>query len=223
MLKSEIHRIDRRAIKDLEALVAQGEGLHLEFKRRVAFPEKVIREMMAFANTSGGVLLVGVNDDGAISGLRYPEEDSLLIRKALRRFCRPALPFEETVIPISVNKFILKYDIPPSDKRPHRFWLSRRKSETYIRVSDMSIRATREMSEIVYQSKFGRDIQFSYGPHESTLMRYLADNNQITLPQFQQLTGLSMALAARKLVTLVLARVIRIVPTEKGDIYTRGA
>ncbi len=222
LLKNEARRVDHHELRDLRKLVAIGEGLHLEFKRKVAFPEKIIREMMAFANTSGGVLLVGVNDDGALSGIRYPEEESLLIRNALRRFCRPTFPFEEIVIAVSANKFILKYDIPPSDKRPHRFWLSRRKSETYIRVNDMSIKASPEMSEIVYQSKFSRDVQFTYGQHESTLMKYLADNNQITLPQFQKLTGLSIALAARTLVTLVLARVIKIVPTEKGDLYLRG-
>lgn len=222
MLKSEAHHIDRAQLLGLERLISAGEGLHLEFKRKVAFPEKIIREMMAFANTSGGVLLVGVNDDGALSGLRYPEEDSLLIRKALRRFCRPALPFEETLIAITANKFVLKYDVPPSDKRPHRFWLSRRRSETYIRVNDMSVKASPEMNEIVFQSKFGRDVQFTYGQHESVLMKFLADNKEITLPQFQKLTDLPMSLAARKLVTLVLARVIRIVPTEKGDIYMRG-
>lgn len=221
MLRSETQHINPQAIRELEKLVSQGEGLHLEFKRKVAFPEKIIREMMAFANTSGGVLLIGVNDDGALSGVGYPEEDALLIRKALRKFCRPALPFEESLIPVTSKKFILRYDIPPSDKRPHRFWLNRRRSETYIRVSDMSIKASREMSEIVYQSKFGRDVQFTYGVHESALMKYLADNNQITLPQFQKITGLPLPAAARKLVTLVLARVIRIMPTEKGDIYLR--
>lgn len=222
MLNSETQHVDRSKIAALQRLVSQGESLHLEFKRKVAFPDKIIREMMAFANTSGGVLLIGVNDDGALSGIGYPEEDSLLIRKALRKHCRPALPFEESVVALSAKKFVLKYDIPPSDKRPHRFWVSRRRSETYIRVNDMCVRASPEMSEIVYQSRFGRDVQFTYGAHESALMKYLAEHNEITLPQFQKLSGLTSNMAARKLVTLVLARVIRIVPTEKGDVYMRG-
>ena len=52
-------------------------------------------------------------------------------------------------------------------------------------------------------------------------MRYLDQNLHITLEEFQQLCGLDRFLASRKLVTLVLANVIRITPTEKGDVYSR--
>ena len=46
-------------VRHLRNLVAKGEGHMLEFKRKAAFPEKIIREMIAFANTSGGVLVGG--------------------------------------------------------------------------------------------------------------------------------------------------------------------
>jgi len=207
--------------KQLRQLVRQGESEHLEFKRRASSPDQIVREMIAFANTSGGILLVGVNDDGELSGVKYPEEESLVIKKAVVKFSRPHIIFSETVIKLSENKFVIQYEIPVSRKRPHVFRVSNRKSETYIRLRDMSMKASREMSEIVKRGRDGKNVQFTYGDHESSLMKFLERNGKITLPEFEILTGLNKHDAAEKLITLVLANVIKITPTDKGDFYSR--
>jgi len=207
--------------KQLRQLVRQGEGTHLEFKRRASSPDQIVREMIAFANTSGGILLVGVNDDGELSGVKYPEEESLVIRKAVVKFSRPHIIFSETIIKLSENKFVIQYEIPVSRKRPHVFRVSNRKSETYIRLRDMSMKASREMSEIVKRGKDGKSVQFTYGEYESMLMKYFSSKDKITVSEFQVLSGLDYNDAAEKLITLVLANVLRITPTEKGDFYSR--
>lgn len=207
--------------KQLRQLVRQGEGSHLEFKRRASSPDQIVREMIAFANTSGGILLVGVNDDGELSGVKYPEEESLVIKKAIVKYSRPHVVFNETIIKLSENKFVIQYEIPVSRKRPHVFRVSNRKSETYIRLRDMSMKASREMSEIVKRGKDGKNVQFTYGEHESSLMKFLERNAKITLPEFEVLTGLNNRDAAEILITLVLANVIKITPTDKGDFYSR--
>ncbi len=213
--------VNREQIKLLQQLIRGGESLHLEFKRRASSPDQIVREMIAFANTSGGIVLVGVNDDGAMSGVKYPQEESLEIRKALKKYCRPFLFVNETVIPLSENKFIVQYEIPVSRKRPHVFMETRKKGVTYIRIRDMSMKASREMSEVVRRGKLAKSVQFTYGDHESALMKYFARKDRITLPEFQILSGLNYADAAEKLITLVLANVLRITPTEKGDYYSR--
>jgi predicted HTH transcriptional regulator len=213
--------VNQDQLRQLKQLVSHGEGTHLEFKRRASSPEQIVREMIAFANTSGGIVLVGVNDDGELSGVKYPEEESLLIRTALRKHCRPGLPFNETVIPLSGKKFVVQYEIPVSRKRPHFFLVSRKQSVTYIRIRDMSMKASHEMSEIVRRGKAARNVQFSYGDHESALMKFLEKKEKITLTEFEVLTGLNHHDAAEKLITLVLANVLKITPTDKGDFYSR--
>lgn len=207
--------------KQLRQLVRQGEGSHLEFKSRASSPDQIVCEMIAFANTSGGIILVGVSDAGELSGVKYPNEESLLIRKAVIKYSRPHVYYTETIIPISQKKFVIQYEIPVSRKRPHVFRISNKQSVTYIRLRDMSMKASREMSEIVRRGKAGRNIQFTYGEAESALMKYLGNKEKITLAEFQILTGLNYAQAADKLITLVLANVLRITPTEKGDYYSR--
>lgn len=214
-------KVNPDQLRDLKHLVRAGEGLHLEFKRRASSPDQIVREMIAFANTAGGIVLVGVNDDGELSGVKYPEEESLVIRKALKKHCRPYLPYNEIVIPLSGKKFVIQYEVPLSRKRPHFYLVSKKQSVTYIRIRDMSMKASREMSEIVRRGKLLKNVEFTYGVHESALMKFLEKKEKVTLPEFMVLTGLSYNDAAEKLITLVLADVLKITPTEKGDLYSR--
>jgi predicted HTH transcriptional regulator len=221
MNPSEAVIINGQQLSELRKLVNQGEGPHLEFKRKASHPEKIIREMIAFANTGGGTVLVGVDDHGAIPGVKYPDEEILVIEQALRKACRPALHIIETIIPLDENQFVVRFDIPVSQRRPHFNVLSNDSKESYVRANDMSIKASREMVEIVRRSKQKKDIRFNYGNPEKQLMEYLELNKTITLDEYRKLAKLNRFQAAKKLVLLVLANVLRITPSEKGDVYSR--
>jgi hypothetical protein len=77
------------------------------------------------------------------------------------------------------------------------------------------------MSEIVRRGKEGKSVQFTYGEQESVLMKFLETKGKITLSEFEVLSGLNHQAAADKLITLVLANVLKITPTDKGDFYSR--
>ena len=55
-------------------LIAQGEGEELDFKFAINDSRKIARSIAAFANTKGGTLLIGVRDNGSITGVRSDEE-----------------------------------------------------------------------------------------------------------------------------------------------------
>jgi len=208
-------------MSELKALVAGGEGLHLEFKRKAAHPEKIVTEIVAFANTEGGTLLVGVGDDGSLPGIKYPEEEVLSIQQAVTKLVRPPLMMEVEALEISSARFVVKFSVSKSDKRPHFILLPGAKKETYVRHADMSIKASREMTEIVRRSKSEHGVRFNYGDAENILMKYLADNPTITLQQFRKAAKINKFKASRKLVLLVLARILKITPGLRGDVYSR--
>ncbi len=204
---------------EIRKLVLEGEGQHLEFKRKAAHPEKIVRELIAFANTAGGTLLIGVDDDGSIPGVKYPEEEIHVIAAALQQNCKPLLVYQESVLPISENRFVVRYDVSPSDKL--HFLILDKARETFVRVQDMSIKASAEMQEIIKRSKKKRDIHFVFGDAEKNLMGFLEQSPQITLHQYMKLSGLNRFKASRKLILLVLANVLKITASEKGDLYSR--
>ncbi|MEP6735380.1 MAG: ATP-binding protein [Chryseolinea sp.] len=205
-------------VQDLKDRVTKGEGATLEFKRKAANPEKIVREMVALANTTGGKLLIGVGDDGSIPGIKFPEDDSHVMQKALK-LVRPLLDVKETFILLAHNRTVVQYEIAESLTKPHFIEMEDGSRHYFVRVDDKSIRASREMKEIIKQKQRSRNIKFNYGDHEKFLMKYLESNQHITLKEFVSASGLKKFYASNKLIRLVLANVLRIVPNEKGDMF----
>jgi predicted HTH transcriptional regulator len=99
---------------DLKRLVQIGEGYHLEFKRRVSSPQRIAREAVAFANTWGGTILVGVDDDGSVLGVKDTEEELFDLRKAFKEYCAPEVTFNLRTVSISRKRDVIVTDIEES-------------------------------------------------------------------------------------------------------------
>jgi hypothetical protein len=216
---SEQISFNARQFQQLKLLVAQGEGASLEFKRKATFPEKIVREMVAFANTKGGIVLIGIGDDGSLPGLKHPEDDLHVMEAALKK-ARPALEYTVTLIPVNNFRTVIQYEIRESIRKPHFLLTDNKLKESYVRVEDKSIKASRELREIVKRRQRMKDIRFHYGEHERFLMQYLEKKEAITLEEFVNFSGLRKLYASRKLILLVLANVLNIIPHEKGDLYS---
>ena len=83
---------------DLLALIAGGENSGVEFKRDDVRPEQLAKEVVALANFQGGRILVGVEDDGAISGIRRDHLERWVMDAVFGQAVHPMmLPFYEEV------------------------------------------------------------------------------------------------------------------------------
>lgn len=220
MTRAESIPYDPEKFTALKKLIARGEGQYLEFKRKASHPDKIARELIAFANTDGGTLLVGVDDDKSVPGLRFPDEESLDIHKVLKDHCRPGLGFQESIIPVSENRFVLQWYVPKSDRRPH-YYSDNGQRTSFVRVQDQTIKASREMCEIIRRKKNYKGGRLNYGESEQKILQYLVQNNPATLKDLSKAAGLNRFMTSRKLVRLVLAGIIRLTATEKGDFYSR--
>ena len=208
-------------LRELKLLVKQGESAQLEFKRKVAHPDKVIREVVAFANSEGGTLLIGVNDNGEISGLKYADEEDYIMRKALVELCRPVVQFTSGAIKMDEQKSVLYYHIKPSRKKPHYALetAGQRWGKAYVRKDDRSIQASREMIEVLRRSRRNKAHSFQYGEAEKQLLQLLEEKGELTVNEFAQLARLPMKRASRIVVTLTLTNVLKIIPREKEDVF----
>jgi ATP-dependent DNA helicase RecG len=119
---------------DLAAVLQSNEGKTLEFKRDLSSPEGVLKCIVAFANTAGGILLIGVEDGTKrVRGL----PDSLAAEERLASWIadsiRPRLLPEIEVLPWrKVN--VLAAQIFPSSTRPHFLQRLGPENGVFIRV-----------------------------------------------------------------------------------------
>jgi ATP-dependent DNA helicase RecG len=85
-------------VDELRSRLRSGEDSYTEFKERIDNPESIAGEIVAFANTEGGRLFVGVADDGKVAGVANPTQSA----STLAQICRenvtpPLLPLIETL------------------------------------------------------------------------------------------------------------------------------
>lgn len=205
---------------ELKKIVRQGEGLHLEFKLKANHPKKIVREAVAFANSEGGLLLIGVNDDKDIRGLKYAEEDKYVLCKALDENCSPSIQYDVQHIPIEKDRDVLVFHIPKS-KYLHYVIDDEEDNirKAYIRIEDKSVKASPEMREILRGQRRKRNIKFNFGEKERILMQYLQTHQRITVDEFSKTANIPRRVASRTLVLLVLARVLRIIPDMISDSF----
>jgi hypothetical protein len=206
-------------LQEVKSLAAKGEGLKIEFKKKAAFPEKIVREVIALANTAGGDLLIGVDDDGTVSGQRFIEEEIFVMEKAIRELILPALSYELFTIKLSEKKGVAVFRIPLSPDRPH-YLKSKDKKQSFIRVEDRSVQASREVWEVLKKSRVPKDTVFTYGRKEEILMKVLGEKGRITLREYAKAAGIPLFLASKTLVRLVVANVLLLHPQETEDFFT---
>ncbi len=95
--------------------------------------------MVAFANTNGGKLLVGVKDNGKIAGIRTDEE-FYMVEAAAKIYSNPPINFSTQQWQIE-GKTVLEIQIEPSTTKPHFAKNDDGKWLAYIRVHDENIGA----------------------------------------------------------------------------------
>ena len=144
-----------KKIHPIEALIEQGEHQQLDFKFEVSDSKKIARTLSAFANTDGGRLLIGVKDNGNISGVRS-EEEYYMIEAASMMYTRPEVPFEATRWEVN-GKTVLEVYIAPSPDKPHTAPDKDDKFKAYIRVADENILAN-EVLVLAWQKKHKPEI-----------------------------------------------------------------
>lgn len=119
--------------EELLLLTQDGEGRSLEFKRGLPRDEKTARTICAFANTRGGILLVGVLDNGKVHGVHNPRQVMADLRRIASELITPRLTIQTTVVRVN-GQAVVAAQIPASPLRPHAVLLGEDDHEVIVRV-----------------------------------------------------------------------------------------
>lgn len=203
---------------DLKRLIKTGEGTFLEFKRTISSPEKIAREVCAFANTKGGTLLIGVNDDKSLVGVGSFYEESYLLYEALFAMCEPELDHTVELVELG-DKEIVVVKVMESETKPIYVNDGRRR-RVYIREKDKSVRATKERAALLQTEARDNGITFEYGQNEQQLFRYLNEYNKITVNEYSRLININNYKSSRILINLVSLGVLSLFNQNDKEYFT---
>lgn len=211
--------------KELQVLLGEGEGFQLEFKRKISSPTKIARTLIAFANTKGGTILFGIDDDKTIVGVESEKTEVEMIEIAGKVHCEP--PIEPAIEIVSYRgRDVIVVTVEESAQKPHSL-VEREsgsgdpQSKVLIRVRDKTVVASKEVVKILQsENPDAPPMRISIGETERRLLDYLDGNERITVKQLGRLVNISDRRASRLLIQLVRAGVLRIHTHEKEDFYT---
>ena len=141
------------ASADFNTLIAQGENLHVEFKLWPVHPDDLAAAIVAFANTDGGQILLGVDDHGQVVGIAESDPDRIaqtVDNVAFRNIHPPATVVLETTTDPQ-GRVVLIAQIPKGSQRPYRT----NRGVYYIRTASGRRQASREELLRLFQASEG--------------------------------------------------------------------
>jgi predicted HTH transcriptional regulator len=121
------------SVHDLQSCMSRGEGVRVEFKRILPREERAARTLCAFANTRGGLLLVGVTDRGRVHGVHHPEEVREALLRISRQWIEPEIALELQVLEVHGPR-VVACSVPWSRERPHALLLPDGEKRVLVRV-----------------------------------------------------------------------------------------
>lgn len=137
---------------DLTALIRGGENSFVEFKRDDITPEALASVLVGFLNMDGGRVLLGVEDDGSVSGLRRERRkaEEWAMASARTHIQPPAIPLWQTV-PWDDRRIVGIVSVPAN--APDKPYKAKRASAwvTRVRAGTMTRDASREEEQRLYQ------------------------------------------------------------------------
>ncbi|MFC2085062.1 RNA-binding domain-containing protein [Bacteroidota bacterium] len=214
--------------KTLLELIEKGEGISIEFKQRFSDHKKIAKEMIAFANTIGGYIIFGVDDDTSVYGVESEKGEAELIKETAESYCEPSVNYRLYFVEL-LGKEIVIAEIFESQNKPVRIQdytteIDLNLAEVYIRVKDKSVPASKEMVKIL-QARTKRMMLKNYqvGKSEKIVFQFLDHNEAITVKQLGEIANISNRRASRTLIKLVRANLLNIHTKENGENFFTAA
>lgn len=140
-------------LDELQRRIAQWEDLHTEFKEWPVLPDKLAAALVAFANTDGGTLVLGVNENREIVGVDDSDRVARDVDNVALNNCEPPLTIVQEILrPVGPDgPVVIAVNVPMGGMRPYQT----RRGVSYVRTTSGRRRASREELLRLFQAVEG--------------------------------------------------------------------
>ncbi len=132
-------------------LIRNGEDSTTEFKRDDVENHDLAKELVAFLNLDGGTLLLGIEDNGAISGTTRKNLEEWVAELCRMKIEPPVIPYLSWGKDVEPGKNVLMIRVPQGPDKPYALVHNNRRSY-FIRVGSTCREASREELERLFQA-----------------------------------------------------------------------
>lgn len=183
---------------EVTEIIRNGENSGVEFKRDDVRPQKLAKEIVSLANLAGGHILLGIEDDGAVTGLARLDIEEWVMNICSDNIQPPIIPYFETVFwqnDQKIGVITIPADSPdkPYKARQENRWV------TFVRMGSTSREATREQEQRLYQASGMLRYDIKPVPGSSLqdldfnrLVNYFRDIRKQPYPDYQKQWGVTM-------------------------------
>ncbi len=176
-------------------LIKNGEDQHLDFKQSITSPNKIARTMVAFANSEGGRIVIGVDDSGDVVGVDSEQEKYMMIQ-AGKKFCDPPIFVHFTAME-EKRMTVLVAEIE-SSKSEHRALNESGEWNFYVRVKDQTVLIP-DIDEQAMADKHNLKPIPILLQENKGLVNYLKQNESLTVKEYMKMMNISYSIAKRSL------------------------
>ena len=147
---------------NLAELLSRHEGKALEFKRDLSSADPILKTLVAFSNTDGGILLIGVeNKSRALRGISDPMAEEERLANLIADHIEPRIiPNVELLVWRKAH--VIGVEVFPSQLRPH--YLKRQGAERGVYVRVGSTNRLADVALIDEMRRFSRNESFDERP-----------------------------------------------------------
>lgn len=205
-------------INPLFRLIEQGEHQQQDFKYCINDSRKIAKSLVAFANTDGGRLLLGVKDNGKIVGVKSDEE-YYMVEAAANIYSQPKIEFAVKKWNVE-GKTVLEIVIKSSKNRPHFAENDDKKWIAYIRRYDENVLANIVLLKAWKLKRNPKGMLFVYDEPRKKLVKYLEENNSVTISKYSKIAQISRKVAENILSEFLALECIAIQLDQKPVVYS---
>lgn len=202
----------------LYKLIQEGEHQQQDFKYCINDSKKIAKSLVAFANTNGGRLLIGVKDNGKIAGIKSDEE-FYMVEAAAKIYSNPPIDFTTKQWQIE-GKIVLEIGIESSITKPHFARDENGKWLAYIRIDDENYLVHKIQINVWKKKNSTRGIYFTYSAEEKFLIDLLHIHTSVTFSKYLRLANISRRRAENILTNFIVMNVVEMKTSVEGTTFS---
>ena len=207
-------------LKELKQLSGRGEDQFTEFKQYASEPDQITEEIVGFLNARGGHLLIGIKDDGSLTGLKFPEDDLSFLLNYISEQIVPRFKFDSEIVPLSAKKGVIHIFVPEGKRKPYALINKDNKQKTvYYRVKDECIKASRELKSILRQANSYHGRTLVYSDIEAAVLKQIEQHGSLTKADLLNKIEFNSRKISDCLIRLVTSKILTITPATSGDLF----